>query len=443
MKNSIKEILRLGKKQGFITYDMLNDSIGNRSISEEDIEDVFRLLESAGIPVVDSPGELKNMKTGKKATVPSVDRDEGVPFDPVEVYLAEMNRFPRIERDEERRIIDTMRELKYALIDRLSKKEELREYLEELSRTDSSHHATLPDGSEDSAASVVEDTPSGIRCREAERLASRVTGDDLDSQDVLPVFTPFTEQELSKIQESVHEIADLRRMLIEGHVRLVVSMAIKHQNRGVDFLDLVQEGNTGLISAAEHFDPEREEPFGAYATWWIREAMKRAIREQSNVYHLSRALSERLKKLNRVRRDLAQQLEREPTPREIAEELNTDEETVIRLMRVTRKSLRLDQPADTEEDASLGDVIDLQKHREDRSLDKRTVQNLLRIIESLDEREANVIRLRFGIGDGIVHSVEQTARVLRLSEDRIRELEKRALMNLRHPSKRTELDSPE
>ena len=443
MNKTITDVLKRGRKQGFITYDMLNEIFGENDIREEDIEEIFRLLDSAGIPVIDSPNELQSVKQEKKAVTLSGDRDEGISYDPVDVYLADLSRYPRLESNEEIRIIEAMRIQKYALIDVLTEKDSLLQYLDRVTQRKSDVALDSVASDDVSAVSGKDEWRSRIRYLDVERLASAISSDTNDQLENLPDFIPFTEEALSGLRTALKNVQSLRRKLVEGHVRLVVSLAIKHQSKGVDFLDLVQDGNTGLIDAADHFDPDRDQSFGSYATWWIREAMNRAIREQSKVYRLSRSISTRLKKLNRARKNLAQRLERDPTPRELADEMETDEESIIRLMRVTRKSLRLDQPADTEDDAGLVDVLDLEKYQEDISAKKQMAGTLLRIIDTLDEREGNVIRLRFGIGDGVTHSVEQTAKLLGLSKDRVRELEERALMNLRHPSKRSEFESVE
>ena len=245
----------------------------------------------------------------------------------------------------------------------------------------------------------------------------------------------------STLEEQILDAERARQHLIRANFRLVVSIAKKYVNRGVSFLDLIQEGNIGLIRAVEKFDYHRGFKFSTYATWWIRQATTRAIADQGRTIRVPVHMCERINKVSRVSRQLVQELGREPSPQEIAERLGTTPQKIESIMMVSHRPLSLEMPVGNERDSHLADFI------EDESTPPPTdaaSEQLLReqmesILTSLSAREGRVLQLRFGLRDGRSHTLEEVGQKFGLTRERIRQIEAEALTKLRHPSRSKKL----
>lgn len=251
----------------------------------------------------------------------------------------------------------------------------------------------------------------------------------------------LTSNERARLESKVREGEMYRQKLIKANFRLVVSIAKKYIGRGVSFLDLIQEGNIGLIRAVEKFDHHRGFKFSTYATWWIRQAITRAIADQGRTIRVPVHMCERINKLTRVSRQLVQELGREPTSEEIAVELNTTPRKVERIIKISQRPLSLEMPVGEEQDSHLGDFIpdDATLGPTDAASHQLLREQMEEILTSLSPREGRVLQLRFGLKDGKAHTLEEVGRKFGVTRERIRQIEAKALRKLRHPSRSRKL----
>ena len=270
--------------------------------------------------------------------------------------------------------------------------------------------------------------PPGVKINDPVRMYLKEIGR-------VPLLTAEEEVELAKRIEQGDEEA--KRRLAEANLRLVVSIAKRYVGRGMLFLDLIQEGNMGLIKAVEKFDYRKGYKFSTYATWWIRQAITRAIADQARTIRIPVHMVETINKLIRVSRQLLQELGREPTPEEIAKEMNLSPEKVREIMKIAQEPVSLETPIGEEDDSHLGDFIpddDIQAPA-DAAAYELLKEQLKEVLDTLSDREENVLRLRFGLDDGRTRTLEEVGKVFGVTRERIRQIEAKALRKLRHPSR--------
>ena len=284
------------------------------------------------------------------------------------------------------------------------------------------------DGEEDLEASL----SKGIAVDDPVRMYLKEIGK-------VPLLTADEEIELAKRMELGDEEA--KKQLCEANLRLVVSIAKRYVGRGMLFLDLIQEGNLGLIKAVDKFDWRKGYKFSTYATWWIRQAITRSIADQARTIRIPVHMVETINKLIRISRQLLQELGREPTPEEIAEDMEISVEKVREILKIAQEPVSLETPIGEEEDSHLGDFIpdDDVPAPADAAAFSMLKEQLVEVLDTLTEREQKVLKLRFGLEDGRARTLEEVGRRFDVTRERIRQIEAKALRKLRHPSRSKKL----
>ena len=274
--------------------------------------------------------------------------------------------------------------------------------------------------------------PDGVSIEDPVRMYLKEIGK-------VPLLSAEEEIELAKRMEEGDEEA--KKKLAEANLRLVVSIAKRYVGRGMLFLDLIQEGNLGLIKAVEKFDYRKGYKFSTYATWWIRQAITRAIADQARTIRIPVHMVETINKLIRVSRQLLQELGREPLPEEIAEEMDIPVERVREILKISQEPVSLETPIGEEEDSHLGDFIQDENVPVPAEAAAFTLlkEQLVEVLGTLTEREQKVLRLRFGLDDGRARTLEEVGKEFNVTRERIRQIEAKALRKLRHPSRSRKL----
>ena len=274
--------------------------------------------------------------------------------------------------------------------------------------------------------------PDGISIEDPVRMYLKEIGK-------VPLLSAEEEIELAKRMENGDQEA--KKRLAEANLRLVVSIAKRYVGRGMLFLDLIQEGNLGLIKAVEKFDYRKGSKFSTYATWWIRQAITRAIADQARTIRIPVHMVETINKLIRVSRQLLQELGREPTPEEISEEMGMPVDRVREILKISQEPVSLETPIGEEEDSHLGDFIQDDNVPVPAEAASFTLlrEQLVEVLGTLTEREQKVLRLRFGLDDGRARTLEEVGKEFNVTRERIRQIEAKALRKLRHPSRSRKL----
>lgn len=394
-REKLKSLLELGKKKrNILEYQEISDFFRDMNLDEEKREKVLDFLEANKVDVLRiSDGDDEDddiiLDDEDEVEVEKIDLSvpEGVSVeDPVRMYLKEIGKVPLLSADEEIELAQKME-----------------------------------------AGSVAVEKIPLLK----ERLAE--TGDEQEKEEI--------QAEIKALQLDVDRGSDAKKRLAEANLRLVVSIAKRYVGRGMLFLDLIQEGNLGLIKAVEKFDYRKGYKFSTYATWWIRQAITRAIADQARTIRIPVHMVETINKLIRVSRQLLQELGREPTPEEIAEEMKMPVERVREILKISQEPVSLETPIGEEEDSHLGDFIkdDNVPVPADAATFTLLKEQLEEVLGTLTEREQKVLTLRFGLEDGRARTLEEVGKEFNVTRERIRQIEAKALRKLRHPSRSRKL----
>lgn len=388
------EILELGKKKkNMLEYQEIADFFKDLNLDPEKFEMVIDYLEQNGIDVLkisndDDVDDDIILDDEDEVEVEKIDLSvpEGVSVeDPVRMYLKEIGKVPLLSADEEIELAQNM---------------------------------------EDGAVAI----------EKINVLKGRLDGASEEEKAEI-------KEEIKTLQKDVDKGADAKKRLAEANLRLVVSIAKRYVGRGMLFLDLIQEGNLGLIKAVEKFDYKKGYKFSTYATWWIRQAITRAIADQARTIRIPVHMVETINKLIRVSRQLLQELGREPSPEEIAKEMSMPVDRVREILKISQEPVSLETPIGEEEDSHLGDFIkdDNVPVPADAAAFTLLKEQLEEVLGTLTEREQKVLTLRFGLEDGRARTLEEVGKEFNVTRERIRQIEAKALRKLRHPSRSRKL----
>ena len=393
-QEKLTALLELGKKKkNILEYQEISDFFKDMNLDAEKFELVLDYLEHNGIDVLkmteDDDADDIILDDEDEVEVEKIDLSvpEGVSVeDPVRMYLKEIGKVPLLSAEEE--------------IDLAQKMEE------------------------------------GNVAQEKIIILKKRIEESEDEAEIADL-----KEEIKTLQKDVDAGADAKKRLAEANLRLVVSIAKRYVGRGMLFLDLIQEGNLGLIKAVEKFDYRKGYKFSTYATWWIRQAITRAIADQARTIRIPVHMVETINKLIRVSRQLLQELGREPSPEEIAEEMGMPVERVREILKISQEPVSLETPIGEEEDSHLGDFIkdDNVPVPADAAAFTLLKEQLEEVLGTLTEREQKVLTLRFGLEDGRARTLEEVGKEFNVTRERIRQIEAKALRKLRHPSRSRKL----
>lgn len=416
----LNELIERGKKNGKLTTNEMMELDGVE-LDSSTLDRFYDILENLGIALVteyelpeteDAPvEELTELKEEEVVDPNTMVESFGID-DPVRMYLKEIGKVSLLTAEEELRLAKGMSDGGEA-------QAKLDAWQKQLEREERIANGEDPDEPE----------------------AEEVLDEGAEEEALVVEPLVLTDADIKALNRQVRYGQDCKQRLAEANLRLVVSIAKRYVGRGMLFLDLIQEGNLGLIKAVEKFDYTKGYKFSTYATWWIRQSITRAIADQARTIRIPVHMVETINKVIRVSRQLLQELGHDPTPEEIAEEMSMSVEKVREILKIAQEPVSLETPIGEEEDSHLGDFIPDEDASEPSEAASFTLlkEQLVEVLSTLTPREEQVLKLRFGIEDGRTRTLEEVGKQFHVTRERIRQIEAKALRKLRHPSRSKKL----
>ena len=530
----IKELIKLAKEQGYLTYGDLNETLPENILTAEELDEIMITLRGMDIEIIDA-SEVDRFKretaaaTEEEKEPPKVDSRLDILDDPVRMYLKQMGQVPLLTREQEveiskrietaelhvksiinnfgfaarehlglaQRLLNGKERFDRVIIDKkIDSREQYMRALPKLCAKVKKLDATVDQRYERA-------TKPGLRKSEVIRTRRELKKGDTSLQKLFDKFY-FKQKVLEEFVERANEIredfdavmielerlqrfrkstatgAETRELerklknfelavrlppaefvtthddlktwmrkavqakgeMVEANLRLVISIAKKYTNRGLSFLDLIQEGNMGLMKAVEKFEYRRGYKFSTYATWWIRQAITRSIADQARTIRIPVHMIETINKLMRVQKQLVQEFGREPSPEEVAEEMQIPVDRVRAVLKMAQQPISLQSPIGDSEDTNFGDLIEDKSAENPSEMASYALlkEKLGDVLQTLTERERRVLQLRFGLGDGYCRTLEEVGRQFRVTRERIRQIEAKALRKMRHPTRQRQIE---
>ena len=419
-----KNLLKINKKKGYVTADDLNKIFENEDISAEEIDNIYTFISENNIDIVEEEMDEPKMPKGKKK-------------------VDEYHEIKTLE-DRKKDLLELGTSVGYLTFEQLATAlkglEMDAESLDDLYNfLRDNNIEVIEEGEEDEDPEGGdgldlddEDLPKNLNINDPVRMYLKEIGK-------ISLLSLDEELELSKRIEEGDEEA--KKRLAESNLRLVVSIAKRYVGRNLSFLDLIQEGNIGLMKAVDKFDSSKGYKFSTYATWWIRQAITRAIADQAKTIRVPVHMVETINKLKKVQRQLTLELNREPTEKELAQKLHITEDKVREIIQISLDPLSLETPIGEEEDSHLGDFVSDKNNLtpEEYAINEVLKDEIQEVLLTLTEREEQVLKLRFGLVDGTCRTLEEVGTIFGVTRERIRQIEAKALRKLRHPSRSKKL----